>query len=725
MTDLFTETRRIPATNFSGSHNSFPVKLDLSLVDADLWNHVSNDGGNIRVTNLANTATYPFDVVWIRPWDNSGILFFKADISDGVDFDFVVRVDDAATMPAPSATLGRENVWTEFLSVVCFPGWYDRTGNTTTQKIDPTFTSEFGSTEVLSDISANQGLAFDGTHWYTTGTNEIKKWTSGWTLVDTNSDPNGDTSIVGVNHCGDPCIVGGELFIPVEDYPNSPYDNQHICVFNTSDLSFNRSYDISAQGRESSSIALNPDDGYLYISDFTDNSSIPYYTTAGVYVGSLTLDANVQNFNGIEFARGKMYLSAGLSTATDNVVEFNLSGQEIGSRYTVPSGGTEGLAFDGESFFVLSDGTTNPIYRLDWDYDESEEDFSTGFVSLQGISTQGVWTLSATFEPSATLVANNTILGINRGGSTVERVAFNARQSSTPDTYSGWDNRNSWMPLSSNVVPTAGVKKRMYIAYNGTTQRVVGVDGVQVGSDSGIIARPEGTTMDFTVGARTSNGGDEAKGKISYAFFNQNFTSEEWQAAEYENLHTDTFTEVVGGGGTTVTSTGTLSSEASDIAATIGIGGSVTSTGVLASGAISFSATINLQRNVTSASLVAENNTATGIAEREVTVTSAGLVAEDSSVVGGAAAIVNVISASLTSGLASMSGLAERVITSSGTLLSGSASSSGISNITQNVTSTGSLASRIGRINASISINGEAAATSRPMSLEISIYGNQ
>lgn len=222
--------------------------------------------------------------------------------------------------------------------------------------------------------------------------------------------------------------------------------------------------------------------------------------------------------------------------------------------------------------------------------------------------------------------------------------------------------------------------------------------------------------------------GDSAffEGGIAESRIRFDVLSPNWIDTEYKNQAFASEFWVDGNtGSTTVTSTGTLSSEASDIAATIGVGGQVTSTGVLASGAISFSATINLQRNVTSASLVAENNSATGIAEREITVTSAGLAANDSVVDGGAAAIVNVTDGSLVSGMASISGAAERVITSSGVIVSLPSSSSGTAQRTQNVTSTGSLVSRIGRINAAVSINGEVAQTSRPMSLELATYRNQ
>lgn len=276
-------------------------------------------------------------------------------------------------------TYGRNAVWSEYECVMTFgeSGGDDRTGGTMAKIYSDPNTFEITATS-STDIDCHQGVCWDGTYYYTVDNNKIVKWDSSWTAQATNSDPIGDTSISDVDHLGDPEYYDGKLYIPLEEYPNSPYDNQHIAVFDATDLSFDSSFDISAQGHEVSSITYCDRDGLLYITDYTDGTVIYKYDPSdGSYEGYLTLDQKILNAQGITWWRDHFWVNSDLADETmrvgyDGSVSlgnvnpssggFDANG--IGGLFgtTVSSGSYEGIGRKGEELLVHIDpGTTERV----------------------------------------------------------------------------------------------------------------------------------------------------------------------------------------------------------------------------------------------------------------------------------------------------------------------------------------------------------------------------
>lgn len=277
----------IPSGKVLSNLTNYPVMIRLSGMPAGFWDHVKSDGGDIRVKTTAGVQI-PQDLVRFDYVSEDGVLFFKDDILSGSDNVWDIFFGDSSLEKLSVDDVnGRNAVWSDYECVMTFgeSGGDDRTGGTMAKIVsDP---SCFELTESsTTDLDCHQGVCWDGTYYYTVDNNKIVKWNSSWVAQATNSNPIGDTSIADVNHLGDPEYYDGKLYIPLEEYPNSPYDNQHIVMFNASDLSFDSSFDISAQGHEVSSITYCDKDGLLYVTDYTDGTKIYKYDQSdGSYEG--------------------------------------------------------------------------------------------------------------------------------------------------------------------------------------------------------------------------------------------------------------------------------------------------------------------------------------------------------------------------------------------------------------------------------------------------------
>ncbi len=204
-------------------------------------------------------------------------------------------------------------------------------------------------------MATKQGIAWDGTYYYTTDNYTLIKWDASWNTVATVADAHIAAGIQSfVDHNGALCVVNGLLYIPMETYPNSPYNQQYIAIFNASDLSWVRNYNISAQLRETSAIAYNPADNLLYISDFTNGASIQKYQLDGSYVGLLTLSMTIANIQGLTFFNGSLYISASVA---NNVYKFTTTGTYVGNVYHYPTGADtteiEGITNNGTNLIFI------------------------------------------------------------------------------------------------------------------------------------------------------------------------------------------------------------------------------------------------------------------------------------------------------------------------------------------------------------------------------------
>lgn len=538
----------IDAANINSDLTGFPVRINLSDLPSGFWSNVKSDGGDIRATTSGGDSL-PIDMVDIDTTLQTGVVYCRMDLLSSADTIFRLTYgDDSLNLLDPTDTYGRNAVWSGYISTIVAPFQVDRTGSGTVSQggTNPVETHKFGFKDTVTlPQYVHQGIAYDGTYYYLIGTNAIYKYDESLTSeLASNLDPVGDVNTATgetlLNHAGDGCVIGDELFIPVEEYPAATYDKQYIAVFDTSDLSFKRYMDISSTLREISSICLGPDNN-LYITDFTDGSSIPYYNTSGVYQGALTLSSTLNSLQGITWFNGYFYVT---SDSTKNVIEVQSDGTVNGTalEYFPASGYMEGITSNGTSIEYMVDNLSASIKynaSLLYKYGANGFKFNNGSLYVNNIPADSTWTSSALINASSLTYQS----GIT---SLVDQDAESNRTSlvmdNSPATFGIWNNTNSWL-LPSPYVPTpTDTVFYVSLTQNGSISRSLHVDGVS--KVSGATADKPTTTgnMAWFIGGEDSTISEPFYGDINFAYVHGDVLTTDWIYAESINHKSpDTF----------------------------------------------------------------------------------------------------------------------------------------------------------------------------------------
>jgi hypothetical protein len=191
----------------------------------------------------------------------------------------------------------------------------------------------------IAKINLHQGITHDGTYWYATGSDTIKKFDSDFNVLITKVGVGAEHT--GGNHLGDLAYYDGKLYIPSETFVNcTTFSNQKIAVFDATDLSYITSYDVSAQGEEVSALAVNPDDGIIYTSSYCTTNALQMYDLDTVeYLGNLATET-ISTKQGIDYYNSKLYIAGANAIYKVN----KTSGVREGLLAYFPiSGGHEGL----------------------------------------------------------------------------------------------------------------------------------------------------------------------------------------------------------------------------------------------------------------------------------------------------------------------------------------------------------------------------------------------
>lgn len=539
-------TIRIPGANLLGDLVNFPVRVDLSHMPPSFWATVSDDGANIRVTT-PDGDYLPVDLVGMDIGQLTGEAFFKApSLLQSSNTDFKIRTIPGATAIAPTDPIGRNAVWSEFEAVFIFSSLENRTGSGI-DAIMQGAASQYNLSvvEASPHVGAHQGIAYDGQYYYVIDTNRIDKYDLSWVKVASNTSPLASTGTPNVNHLGDGTVHNGELYIVYERYPSGPYINQHVGVFNLADLSFNRSYDISAQGHEVSSICFDSVNGYFVITDFTSagTSVLHKYATDFSYLGSIVTPA-ISKKQGIAYYDGFFY------TSEDGKRIRKISPD--GSSATIEwagsiSGFMEGIESVGDgSFLVLFDGTPSAVYRFS---DSGKVVGEPGWLNLAGTgsaSASGVrklteWIMGASVIPRNTS-NNGAILSYGPWESaTSGRASLVLRSNSR---YGIWNSTNGWLYAPA---PNAqiGVRERLHHSQNGTNGRAIYRNGALGNSITTAAQRPGGDGDVLFIGAENLSYSERLNGSINYAYLREGSLSEAWIDAEYKSWELGTLYEVV------------------------------------------------------------------------------------------------------------------------------------------------------------------------------------
>jgi hypothetical protein len=525
----------IPAGTVGADLADFPVMVDLSDMPPSFWSGVRSDGGNIRAYASDGTTLIPHDVTFIDTAKSLGRVFVKTALAAATDTTIhIALLERSQTRLSAGNANGQYAVWSNYAMVVVFPDTTNRVdGSSATVAGADIATHEWKEISTAAYI-AHQGVAFDGTYHYAVDTNALRKYSTGLTVVASNTNPCGDmntaTGETALNHCSSPAIIDGELWMPVEVYPTGTYNRQYVGRFSLADLSLIGYIHLTGATRESSAVLYDSAQDRLYVTDFTNGASIPYFDkTTGAYEGALALSVALDGLQGICELSGKYYVS-GSNAGSEGVFEVQkngtVNGQVVEQFYV---GGIEGVTtYGGE--LILSDSSNTRHYssatgREDW---ARIHGTPLGFTFPRST----VWTMAVSqqFTPS---VVQQAMFGV------YAESDQNNRHSGMYDAPTGiglWNTTNGWRYPTTNVVPSNYGTYRAAFAQNDTAARKVVVNGTNVGESATSSARPTaGTNMIFAIAGGA--GPESGYGHFQYAWARLQDMAGAWLAADAANMN--------------------------------------------------------------------------------------------------------------------------------------------------------------------------------------------
>jgi hypothetical protein len=210
------------------------------------------------------------------------------------------------------------------------------------------------------NINCHQGIATDGTYFYGIDTNIIYKFDSSWNIVD--SLPAAGTA-AGINHLGGGQCLNGFLYVAAQNYTSEVnFDSMRIAVYDTSDMSFVATHDISAQPNEVSGLCIDESARIIYVCNYvTGDKLYKYDLDTFTYLGSLTLSRPLDQTQDLTMKDGYFYIGENIS---NRIYRVNMSGTVIGHiSFKVPSL-QEGLDFTTDKLYAL-DGNNEVVWTLE------------------------------------------------------------------------------------------------------------------------------------------------------------------------------------------------------------------------------------------------------------------------------------------------------------------------------------------------------------------------
>lgn len=524
----------VPAGAVKSDLTGFPFRVNLSRMPAEFWVNVRTDGGNLRAYEADGVTMIPHDLTYIDKDAEMGQFYLKVDLLSASAQTFVIGILDTSEVKlAATDPNGRNAVWSDYEVVVVFPEKINRVdGGTPT--VNPTIpTWKWQEVDYLN-IATNQGVAFDGTHYYTTQTSAIRKFDITGVEVDSASPlvafrtATGDASL---DHLGACSIIDGELWIPIQQYPASPYDSQFIGRFSLATLDYIGFITLTGATRESSGVHYDSDLDRLYVTDYTIDTNIPYFNkTTGAYVGQLTLSSSIENMQGITELDGRYYVNSG----GFGIYEIEKNGTVNGLIYKSPwSGDDESVYAYGNRLIISQDSS-----RVMWI--EKNPDF-IDWGRLQGspvafhLPKSTVWSMGASWIPSQTT-------GLTQQGI----VSIGAVSAPTTDRHTGayddpaslgfgmYNPTDLWLyPSPNREAPVMKGKHRVSFAQNGSAARKMRVDHLTGSAGSSAAIPVAAGDMRFDIG---SSGGTELGwGFYQFGWLRNEYMSDDWLLADYEN----------------------------------------------------------------------------------------------------------------------------------------------------------------------------------------------
>lgn len=531
---MFTVT--VPSGTVASDLSGFPVIIHLADMPAEFWVGVDASGDNIRAYAADGVTLVPHDVAHIDTVLKVGTMAVRRDVAaaSATVFKIGLLASGTAALAATDPN-GRNAVWAGYEVAVIFPSSINRVDGSAPSVAGAPYEYKWKETKAVT-LTANQGIAFDGTTYYAVSTNALRRYNSTGTLLTTNADPVGNmvtaTGDATLNHCGAPAIVDGQLWVPVEKYPSGPYVSQYIARFNLTTLALESWTKLTGANREASGFHYDAALGRLYVSDYTNGASIPYYNKdTGTYLGELTLTSTLSSIEGITEVGGKYYVAKSLSSP--GIYEIEKSGTVNGLVLLDTYNGThEGVFTYGGELLTTKSGSDLRHWGL-------VEDLQ-GWARIHGDpigyrrSKSTIYTMAVSWLATPTL-RQSSVMGVRAVASATDRHSGLRRTSGTQIGW--WNTTNGWLHCSPTVVPVIYETYRCVFAQNDTAARKLTVNGTSKGTAASSSPRPlDAGDQRYEIAGAVQFSTENGYGYFQYAWVRHAYMSDDWIEADHKNF---------------------------------------------------------------------------------------------------------------------------------------------------------------------------------------------
>lgn len=180
-----------------------------------------------------------------------------------------------------------------------------------------------------ANVTDYQGYTTDGTNHYTFGTSALSKWNSGYTVETASNNAPFASLPAGISHLGDGQYYNNFIYVGAENYSSCITNSQqHIVLYNASDLTYSSSTDVSVNGHTVSGLAIDSANNHIYIADYCDSSQVHKYNlTTFAYIEAVAVDVPIAgNANGIYCDGTYLYIASSHASGDEEIYKYTLAG---------------------------------------------------------------------------------------------------------------------------------------------------------------------------------------------------------------------------------------------------------------------------------------------------------------------------------------------------------------------------------------------------------------
>lgn len=565
----------IQPTGVGSDQTDFPYWLSLARFPTSFWDDVREDGGNLRAYDALGGTELALDVVSVMKYAKYGSAWVKLPtlFNAAVTRVYIGVLSSTTTRRARSDVLGMNGVWADYESVFLggeLTPLADRAHPTRQFEPRGNFTAfeyKVGSVPdaVNAEVSfapANQsraGIAYDlaTDERFLIDNNTLRRYGSTWTLLTTNANPIGDANtalgIGTLTTCGDACVVGSLLVVPMTNFGTNTVSA--IACFDTTTLALVGATNISATDAFISGLCWNEETSRLVSCSWGTMTDLYRYSldTGTGFVtsdGSITLSVTggsfVNDAQGIEHWKSSYWVASeqdpgairvdenGNCVYAERLVDYSSSAASLAGDYA-------GITQYRDGFLVLiwrssADPNTLVFYQPVLDnarggggvrMPTNDSGVTAARLQTTGLGSSTAFTMGVTYDRAQS--AQQAIMSYRNlaSGATDNRATLAIRQEGIRYRVNLWDDINLWA-ITTTATSTPSLS-RNHAVYNGT-DRAVYYDAILVAANAGITAR--GAAFDtLTIGVGDEDG-ESASGYISFAYLRLDAVSLDWIEAE-------------------------------------------------------------------------------------------------------------------------------------------------------------------------------------------------